>query len=205
MPHLFVPRNTRLRSRGLRGLGCISVTDLTSKCGGYSNNCNPRDTQCVANAAAINSWAQDTMYQYGWPNTCIPDDLPCPNLSSAQQQQITQAFMNNSPIDLATGQAVNPNAPQGSGVVPGVNAPIFTMPVAPPKTAPAPVALPLSGSPAAASSPAAALQQAAASVSPSSSPSDFLSAPSFGGIPTWGLIAGGGVALLLLMSMGGRH
>jgi hypothetical protein len=192
--------------RGFRGLGCISVTDLTSKCGGYSGSCDPRDSSCVANAQAVNAWAQDIMYASGWPNTCIPDDTACPNLSSGQQQQIAAAFANNTPIDLSTGQMVNPNAPQGSGVVPGVNAPIFTAPLAPPKppATPATVPTPASSAPVSSStSPATALQAAQASASSVST--DWLTQSMLGGIPNWGLVAGGVAGLFLVMSMGGKH
>ncbi len=184
--------------KGVSGFGCISVTDLTSKCGGYTNNCDPRDTSCVANATAINSWAQDQMYAYGFPNTCIPDDLPCPNLSSAQQAQVAAAFMNNTPIDLATGTQVSPDAPPGTGIVPGVNAPAFlgAQPSTPAKTTNTQTPPPPASSTVSSSGTTTAPGATQAAPAPTSS---WLTSSMFGGVPNWAIAGAGALALILVV------
>lgn len=184
-------------SGGTTGGGCISVADLSAKCGGSSQNCDPHDQNCIAQASAVWNWVQDQMYANGFPYTCIPANISCPNLSASQQQQVTQAFESNTPIDLGPGTA----AFQYAAPAP---APSST-PI--PSAAPTPLTQTLQQANAAtptgqASAPAsAALQMAQASVSGS----DWFTQSMFGSIPNWMLLAGAGIGVFALASMGGHR
>ena len=95
----------------LSGVGCADQVALIQQCGG-AQQCDPRDSNCVANNQYIEDWVGN-LFQANYP--CIPDGTPCPTLPS--QSSITQAFMDNMPLSPAvtgttdsSGNLANSNA-----------------------------------------------------------------------------------------------
>jgi hypothetical protein len=101
-----------------QGLGdacnCMSVSDLVAACGGSgTGGCNPLDSGCVADQAAIVDYAE-TVQDANWTGgcgPCIPPNTPC-GYTSPGTAANTAALMANQP--LYTPAAGTPNGPQAS-------------------------------------------------------------------------------------------
>jgi hypothetical protein len=189
------------------GLGdCMSSSDISAQLPPLQN-CSVFDSACVASNQQISDALNDLV-----DGGCIAPGTPIsftPNTSAAA----VNAFMSNTPVNTlpTVGGVVDTGTPQYSLT------PVFTPSGAaapttdwnPPQSAPVATVKPVSplvpAVPVAIASPGAAPVGASSNTSSSSTaPTDnWFTDSMFAGIPNWGLVAAGGV--LLLMMMGGSH
>jgi hypothetical protein len=93
------------------GCNCMAVSDLVAACGG-GVSCDPRDSACVANQAALTNWAENVQ-DANWTGgcgPCIPAGTACGSAPAASPAE-TATYMANGPVGALPAGA--PNGPSG--------------------------------------------------------------------------------------------
>lgn len=210
----------KVRPRRRRGLGdgCMSYSDILNSIGGGSAGCDPRDSACVMAGTQRANAAEDAIAS----SSCVPVGTPI-SFTVDTSPAAMNAFMNNTPIaqPVTVGGTVVTEVPTG-----GVNTAFSQAQAAvtnpPPPAPPQKVVNPspqtqqtTTGS--STTAPGSAVNVANGTTATTQTSSDLVSTVQgyisdltggteiISGVPNWALLAGGGLAVLLVVNMFSQH